>query len=77
MDSSLVSGLGAIATFEQHRQRSLLGLDPSGGERLAPVGSHDHVTRLEVWRRVLEEAELVASCVVEAVAILTAAHGLR
>jgi hypothetical protein len=32
--------------------------DPSCDERLASVGSHDHVTRLEVRRRVLEEAEV-------------------
>ena len=35
--------------------------------RVAPVGEHDHITRLDVRRGVLDQAEVVAGGVVEAV----------
>ena len=42
--------------------------DPTGlKERLASVGEHDHVSRLDVRRGVLDHAEVVAGRVVEAV----------
>ena len=53
--------------FEQRRQRSRLALDPRRHERLAPVREKDDVTRLEVRRWMLEEAEVVACRVAEAV----------
>jgi hypothetical protein len=36
-------------------------------DRLASVRDHDNITGLEVRRGVLEEAEVVTGCVVEAV----------
>ena len=54
--------------FKQRRQRSQFGLDASGNKRLPAVGQHDHVARLEVRRGVLDQTEVVAGRVVEAVA---------
>ena len=67
MESSLVSGVGAIATSSSAANGPGIGPDASRNERLPAVGKHDHVTRLDVRRGVLEEAELVAGRVVEAV----------
>jgi hypothetical protein len=44
-----------------------LGLDPSRNKRLAPVGNHDHITGLDIRGGVLDQAEIVARRVVEAV----------
>ena len=49
------------------RPRTRLGLDASRHDRLTSVRDHDDITGLEVRRRVLEEAEVVAGCVVETV----------
>ena len=37
-----------------------LGLDARGDDRLTSLREHDDVTGLDVWRRVLEEPEVVA-----------------
>lgn len=49
-------------------KRPAAGLDPAGNERLTAVGEHDHVSRLDVRRGMLDQAEVVAGHVVEAVA---------
>jgi hypothetical protein len=41
--------------------------NPGGAEHLPAVLEHDHVTGSEIWRRVLEQAEVVTGCVMEAV----------
>jgi len=49
------------------RPRAWLGLDASRDERLSSVRDYDDITGLKVRRRMLEEAEVVAGCVVETV----------
>ena len=66
MESSLVSGVGAIATSSS-AAGGPLRLHPRSNERLSAVGDHDHVTGLDVRRGVLEAPEVVAGRVVEAV----------
>ena len=67
MESSLVSGVGAIATSSSATSCPRLCFNSRRHERLASVGNHDHITRLDVRRGVLKEAEIVPGRVVEAV----------
>jgi len=59
------------ADLEQGRERSRFGLDlrsyPRCDERLPVVGEHGDVTGLDVRSRVLDEAQVVANVVAEAV----------
>ena len=53
--------------LEHRYQRPRLCLNTRRYNRLSSVGEHDNIAGLEVRRRVLEEAEVVPGCVVEAV----------
>jgi hypothetical protein len=52
-------------------------LDPSSDERVPTVIEHEHVTRLDVRRGMLDQAEVVAGRVVEAVGERHANEGSR
>jgi hypothetical protein len=66
---------GVVARQRRRRDRDLqqrgempaVGLVPSSNEGLPTVHEHHDITGLDVRRRVLEEAEVVAGRVVEAV----------
>jgi len=47
--------------LEQRRECSRLGLDARRDECLPAVREHNHATRLNVPRRLLEESEVVAA----------------
>ena len=66
MESSLVSGVGAIATSSNARTAPPVCLGPRRDQRLPPVGEHEHVARLDVRCGMLDQAEVVAGRVVEA-----------
>ena len=64
MRSSLVRGVGAIATSSS-REQPRHCLHASRNECLASVGEHDHISRLDVRCGMLDQPEIVASRVVK------------
>lgn len=58
---------GSNDDLEQRRERTWLSLHASYDERLSSVWDDDDISWLDVRSRVLEEAEVVACVVVEAV----------
>jgi hypothetical protein len=53
--------------FEQRPDCLVVRLGPRGDECVPAIGEVDDVSGLDVCRRMLEEAEVVSGCVVEAV----------
>ena len=53
--------------YGDERSGTRLCLNTRRHDRLPSVSEHDDITGLEVRRRVLDEAEIIAGCVVEAV----------